>query len=233
MVDSGRKRHASGGGSSGMTRRLLDRIVRRLALPTERDERARKLLETEWLVTNGLGGYASSTLSGVITRRYHGLLVAALPNPLGRMVMLNHLGERLLIGDRATWLNSEEKIAGRLDPDVAERVSDVRLDAGLPVWEYDFEGVRLEKRIVMPHGQNTVHVTYRLLSGPTNIALQIHPAVHFRNYEEHVGASSNSPLNTRYTIGATGDIHFISVDGQLPPLLFTVVGAGHAPFMAD
>ena len=45
----------------------------------------------EWLVTNGLGGYASGTVAGVVTRRYHGILVAALPAPLGRMVMLNHL----------------------------------------------------------------------------------------------------------------------------------------------
>ena len=45
--------------------------------------------QSEWLVTNGLGGYASGTINGVLTRRYHGLLVAALPNPLGRMMMLN------------------------------------------------------------------------------------------------------------------------------------------------
>ena len=46
-------------------------------------------------ICNGIGGYASSSLAGVATRRYHGILVAALPNPLGRMVMLNHLGERI------------------------------------------------------------------------------------------------------------------------------------------
>src|SRR5512143_2805129 len=85
-----------------MTRRLLDRIVRRVDLPPreERDARAQKLIGTEWIVTNGLGGYASSTLAGVSTRRYHGILVAALPNPLGRIVMLNHLGERLVAGER-------------------------------------------------------------------------------------------------------------------------------------
>jgi hypothetical protein len=76
-----------------MTRRRLDRVIRHVALPDDREARARKLIETEWLVTNGLGGYASSTLAGVITRRYHGVLVSALPNPLGRTVMLNHLGK--------------------------------------------------------------------------------------------------------------------------------------------
>src|SRR5579885_1273786 len=137
-----------------MTRRLLDRLVRRLALPTDRDARARKLIDTEWLVTNGLGGYSSSTLSGVITRRYHGILVAALPNPYGRTVMLNHLGERIVDGDRVVSLNSEEHVAGRIDTSASEYVADVRLDAGLPVWEYAWNGVRIEKRVVMPHGQN-------------------------------------------------------------------------------
>jgi hypothetical protein len=57
------------------------------------------LLEREWLVTNGLGGYASGTLAGVATRRYHGYLIAALPNPLGRTVMLNHLIEEVRLPD--------------------------------------------------------------------------------------------------------------------------------------
>src|SRR3954469_10060696 len=99
-------------------RRLLDKIVRRLDLPGDNTARLQKLLDTEWLVTNGLGGYASSTMAGVITRRYHGILVAALPNPLGRMVMLNHLGESLTIGDKTTLLNAEEKVAGKIDPAV-------------------------------------------------------------------------------------------------------------------
>src|SRR5262245_37608989 len=67
------------------TRRLIDRIVRTLSLPDEPEARAAKLLDIEWIVTNGIGGYSSSTAAGVITRRYHGILVAALPNPLGRM----------------------------------------------------------------------------------------------------------------------------------------------------
>src|SRR5262249_723163 len=55
------------------------------------------LLTREWLVANGLGGYASASVSGACTRRYHGLLIAALPAPLGRMVMLSHFGEELVL----------------------------------------------------------------------------------------------------------------------------------------
>ena len=71
-------------------------LARVLSAPFSDDE----LLSREWLVTNGLGGYASGTLCGTATRRYHGLLVAALPAPLGRIMMLNHLSERLKLPDR-------------------------------------------------------------------------------------------------------------------------------------
>jgi len=101
------------------TRRLLDRVVRTLDLPENREARAAKLLESEWLITNGLGGYSSSSSGGVITRRYHGILVAALPNPIGRVTMLNHLGERLSLDGRSASLNVERHVAGPVDATLA------------------------------------------------------------------------------------------------------------------
>src|SRR3712207_5374941 len=65
------------------------------------------LVSREWLVTNGLGGYASGTVANIITRRYHGLLIAALPNPLGRVVLLNHLWERVRVGDTRVSLDDD------------------------------------------------------------------------------------------------------------------------------
>jgi glycogen debranching enzyme len=59
----------------------------------QKEQEHESLLSREWLVTNGLGGYASGTIAGVTTRRYHGLLIAAMPAPLGRMMMFNHLSE--------------------------------------------------------------------------------------------------------------------------------------------
>ena len=92
--------------------RLIDRLARRLEIPRDADGDAQTLLDTEWIVTNGLGGYSSASVAGVITRRYHGMLVAALPNPLGRTVMLNHLGARLVCGDgRGTNYPSPERCA--------------------------------------------------------------------------------------------------------------------------
>ncbi|HEY4219279.1 MAG TPA: amylo-alpha-1,6-glucosidase [Gemmatimonadaceae bacterium] len=216
-----------------MIRRLLDRVVHRLDLPADNNARAQKLIDTEWLVTNGLGGYSSSTMAGLITRRYHGILVAALPNPLGRMVMLNHLGERLVVGDQSTFLTAEERPGGRADPDVAGVIADARLDGGLPVWEYRWQGTRIEKRVLMPHKQNTVHVIYRLLEGPPGAVIQLHPALHFRGYEDSVGTATNSPSTAKYSINVSGGMHVITVGDQLPPLRLKITGGVSSKFVAD
>src|SRR5207237_8692935 len=73
----------------------LDDFVRRVSWPDSPEARDEGLVDREWLVTNGLGGYASGTISGACTRRYHGLLVASLPAPFGRQMMLNYLSERV------------------------------------------------------------------------------------------------------------------------------------------
>src|SRR4051795_3185623 len=73
----------------------MAKVIRKIDLEQTRGEAVLQLLRREWLVTNGLGGYASGTLSGTVTWRYHGLLIAALPAPFGRMVMLNQLAEYL------------------------------------------------------------------------------------------------------------------------------------------
>ncbi|MFL5614586.1 MAG: amylo-alpha-1,6-glucosidase [Gemmatimonadaceae bacterium] len=204
-------------------RRLLDRITRPLPLHGDANRRAETLVDTEWLVTNGLGGYASGTIASVNTRRYHGLLVAALPNPVGRLVMLNHLSERICVaGGTPTALGGEERVAGRLDPEVAERVAEFRLEAGLPVWEYEWGGVRIQKRIIMPHKQNTVHVRYCLTKGDGPVRLELHPALHFRSYETPV----SGPIATRYSLSQSAGLYmFDAGDPQLPPLAVRIEGA--------
>src|SRR5215468_9981470 len=123
-------------------------------------------LRKEWLVTNGLGGYASGTVAGVATRRFHGLLIAALPAPLGRTIMLNHLIERMRPpGGAAAQLCGEESRPDEVAMPCADILAEFRLEMGLPVWRYEIGGITLEKRVVMPHLQNTVHVNYRLISG--------------------------------------------------------------------
>ncbi len=143
----------------------MNPIIRKVTFsPGEADEIEK---DPEWLVANGLGGYASGTVSGAARRRYHGLLVAALPAPLGRVLMLNGLAEELHLSDgRVVELNaiqSEERHAS--NPPV---LSEFRLDMGLPIWRYQIDDVVLEKRLYLPYRQNTVHITYRLLSHAGN-----------------------------------------------------------------
>src|SRR6185436_3288704 len=91
------------------------------------------LLTREWLVTNGLGGYASGSVSGACTRRYHGLLIAALPAPLGRMVMLSHFGEEIVLPDESLVdFSGEELNEAHLDLRAADYLTEFRLEAGLP-----------------------------------------------------------------------------------------------------
>jgi hypothetical protein len=104
-------------------------------------------LDREWLVTNGLGGYAMGTLAGIPTRGYHGLLIAALPAPLGRTLLLGPLREqtRLSTGE-LLHLSGAEYVGGHREWDGGRSLADFRLEAGLPVWRYRLEGKLLEKR---------------------------------------------------------------------------------------
>src|SRR6476620_4827595 len=175
----------------------------------------------EWLVTNGLGGYASGTVAGVVTRRYHGLLVASLPAPLGRMVVLNHLLERVrLEGGRVAWLGDESQVAGPNAIDRGGHLVEFRLDLGLPVWVYDFDGLRIEKRLLMPHGHNTTHLTYRLLSGKGPIRITLRPSIHFRSYEAPVTEGSSLP----YSVGATKNRYEVCAGPGLPVLRLRLYG---------
>jgi predicted glycogen debranching enzyme len=199
-------------------------LTRRLVRPRD-VEPHEPMPRREWLVTNGLGGYASGTVAGVVTRRYHGLLVAALPAPLGRVVMLNHLLERVRIrGSDPLWLGDEDEVAGPNAADRTSHLAEFSLELGLPVWRYAFGGVELEKRVTMPHAQNTVHITYRLLSGDGAVRLTLRPSVHFRPYEAPVDASSN----LKYTLTASDQGYELCSSGEFPALRVMVHGPAAA-----
>ncbi len=173
-------------------------------------------LTQEWLVTNGLGGYASGSVAGPITRRYHGLLISALPNPLGRMMMLNAVSERLRLPDRRVFYMGAHELTGA-DDQATLNPSDFRYDAGLPVWRFEVDGYVLEKRVVLPYRQNTVHITYRLVEGEGTIRLAIRPAVNFRSHDAHV----STPLGDNYVLTATDDRYEVCGAKTLPPLKLT------------
>ena len=200
-------------------------LQRVISLPRDREDETVSAGERpprrEWLVTNGLGGYASGTVAGVMTRRYHGLLVASLPAPLGRTVMLNHLLERVrLPGTGVIWLGDEDEVAGPNAADRREHLAEFRLELGMPVWVYRIDGFTIEKRILMPHGQNTVHVTYRVVEGAGTLRFTLRPSVQFRGYEAPV----DEALASAYTISATGERYELSAGDRWPILRMMLVG---------
>src|SRR5437660_5535942 len=116
-------------------------LVRRMPWSSSEREQSsldRNLLATrEWLVTNGLGGYASGTIGWSASRRYHGLLVAALPAPLGRMMMFNHLEEELRLVDGRVLRLSASAPCNPTGGDSAATLVEFRLEDGLPIWRYE------------------------------------------------------------------------------------------------
>ena len=149
-------------------------------------------LTREWLETNGIGGFSSSTISGLNTRRYHGLLTAATKPPVGRFVLLSKLEETLLIDGRQYELSSNQ-YPGVIHPQGFNYQTGFRLDP-FPVFTYEIEGVRLNKSIFMVQGQNTTVVQYELEQADNHdIRLTVRPLIAFRDY--HSTTHENTALN--------------------------------------
>ncbi|PYJ10328.1 MAG: glycogen debranching protein [Verrucomicrobia bacterium] len=179
------------------------------------------LLNREWLVTNGLGGYASGTVSGAVTRKYHGILVSALPAPLGRVVMWNHVSEFLRFDDEVVSLGAEERAGGQLDLHGAEYLREFRLEDGMPVWTYHVRDLMIEKRVLMPHLQNTVHVSYQIAGDGPPPKLELRPAFHFRHHEDAV----DLPLAEPYKLSAVNERYeIVSAKRKFPPLRMRLCG---------
>jgi predicted glycogen debranching enzyme len=178
------------------------------------------LLDKEWLVTNGLGGYASGSLAGVITRGFHGYLVAALPTPLGRIMMLNDLIERVEIPNGiSVQLSGEERVNTPLKTQGAEYLEEFCLEDGIPVWKFRFGEMVLEKRVMMVHRQNSVHVNYQLKNGE-RINLTLRPSMNFRPH----GAPVDTPLAGNYAFTVIEDTFEISSQTDIPPLRLMLHG---------
>jgi predicted glycogen debranching enzyme len=208
---------------------MHDNIVRALSWPGEALEDPITLMGREWLVTNGLGGYASGTVSGAVTRRYHGLLVAALPSPLGRIVMLNHLEERLVLPDgQAIHLTGEESTDRRVNTSGFRYLKEFRLEMGLPVWRYEIGELVLEKRVLLPHLQNTVHISYHVLNGKQPIRLELRPSLHFRPQE----AAVNEVFAKEYILTVSDQCYELRGGEDFPPLRMLIY-ADRATFTID
>jgi len=143
----------------------------------------------EWLVTNGLGGFASGTVAGLLTRRYHGLLVAALKPPLGRTLLVAKLDETVEYGGQEYPLATNRWGSGSVEPNGWRHIERFRLEGTTPVWTFAVADALLEKRVWMQRDANTTYVRYTLLraSGPVRLVLK--PLVNYRDY--HATTRSN------------------------------------------
>jgi len=139
-------------------------------------------LRREWLVTNGLGGYASGTLAGVNTRRYHGLLVAALTPPVERTVLVGGIIEWATYNGQRYPLSTYEYGDGTIDPHGYRHLQSFRLQGALPVWTFALGNALLERRVLMAYGANTTYVMYRLMHGTGELTLDITPLVTYRDF---------------------------------------------------
>src|ERR1051326_6161306 len=175
-------RRGSGvGGRTGMIQ-FDESICRNLEIASRR----------EWLETNGIGVFASSTIPGLNTRRYHGLLVAPTNPPVGRMVLLSKIEETLVIGGRRFDLSSN-RYPGVVHPQGYAHLKQFRQDP-FPVFVYEVEGVMLEKSVFMVHGENTTVIKYSVVAAPgLPCTLELRPLIAFRDY--HSMAHENGALN--------------------------------------
>ena len=150
-----------------------------------------QLIEREWLVANGVGGYASSTVAGLNSRRYHGLLVAAMTPPVRRMVLLSRVEETLWCDGRRYDLACNE-YPGVVYPQGHLHLRAFSTDP-FPRWAYQGEGWTVEKHLRLLRGENTVVLGYTLLGGDKPVDVELRPLLALRPIHE-LSYQSNSRL---------------------------------------
>jgi predicted glycogen debranching enzyme len=155
-------------------------------------------LRREWLETNGIGGFASGTINGCNTRRYHGLLVAATKPPVGRFALLSKLEETLIVNGRSYELGTN-RYPGVVHPQGFQFLTQFRLDP-FPIFSFGAEGVEMEKKLFMVHGQNTTVIRYELINAPgaARVQLELRPLIAFRDY--HSLTHENGAIDGRVDI---------------------------------
>jgi len=142
----------------------------------------------EWLITNGIGGYASGTVAGILTRNYHGLLVAALEPPVARTLLLTKLDETVSYIGKSYALAANRWADGTIAPQGYLNIESFSLDGTIPVWRFALADGLLEKRIWMQQGENTTYISYSYLRGSQPLGLSLKAIVNHRSY--HGGTNS-------------------------------------------
>jgi predicted glycogen debranching enzyme len=175
----------------------------------------------EWLVTNGIGGFAAGSVGLAATRRYHGLLFAALRPPVERVAMVQKLDVLATYGGAEVPLATNEFADGTIAPRGFVQLESFRLDGLIPVWTWLLGDSRLEQRIWMRQGENTTYVDYLRLGGSQQLRLAISPLCTYRDY--HWQSRGERPMQ----VGAVGGgLQIVAFDSAVP---YRILCAGAQP----
>ena len=172
----------------------------------------------EWLETNGIGGFASGTISGANTRRYHGIFTPATEPPLGRITMLSKLEETVTVGGNSYELSANQ-YPNMVHPQGFRFLRSFRLDP-FPIWTFEVDGIEIEKKIFMVHGQNTVVCTWKVKRAARGdrrpVELEVRPLVSFVDY--HHLRHDHADVDAGYEVA--DDSVMLQPVRNLPPVYF-------------
>ena len=166
----------------------------------------------EWLVTNGIGGYASGTIAGMVTRRYHSLLMAALQPPLGRTLLLTKFDETALYDGVSYPLFSNQWSAEEIEPHGYQQIETFRLEGAIPTWTFALGDALLEKQVWMQHGANTTYIRYTLKRGSLPLSLSVKAIANYRDLHSNTQAS-DQPMQVE---SVADGLRIIAYNGAAP-----------------
>jgi predicted glycogen debranching enzyme len=183
-------------------------------------------LQREWLVTNGLGGYSSGTLVGVNTRRYHGLLIAAIVPPVQRMALLVRLNDALTLGeDTVELMTAEYQEEATVYPEGFRHIESFALEDGIPTWTFNVNGCLLRRTIWMIPGHNITVIRYKLAVGQQPVELALRPLCAARDHH----ANQHGSLEWHFAVDTVPDGARIQATPDSPPLWLLARGATFLP----
>lgn len=189
------------------------------------DDPFESLTRREWLAVNGVGGFASGTISGANARRYHALLIAALPPPYGRMTLLSKVEESITVGGAKYELSANRYANNSVFPDGWRFVSEFALWP-VPTWTYRLPGgVTLLKRVYMQREKNTVFVSYTLRESPEPVTLCLAPLVCWKSYHAEMKPWAAFPVRRGPEVGGW----YVQATPDAPKLRMLLRGAKWTP----
>ena len=179
--------------------------------------------DREWLATSGIGGFACGTIAGLLTRRYHGLLVASLAPPLARRLFVTKFDESATYDGRGYALGTNRYRDGTLDPTGYTHIGRFEVAGTMPVWTFELDDAVVEKCVWMEYGENTTYVRYTFVRGRSAVELSVRAFTNDRDFHDTTRASAVAPVVTNIADGFRVDAF-----ERATPVYVTAAGATFA-----